>query len=114
MVSQKQRAAAKRNLKKARAKWKRMSHGARKRAMPNRRRRRRRYLTSLIPQGRYQIETVPFITATRGRKSTDLGSQKGSPFGADCGPFLDPVLDHFSLKNENFTIFQKNTYFSKN
>ncbi len=38
----KQRAAAKRNLVKARKKWKSMSKRARKAAMPNRKRRKRR------------------------------------------------------------------------
>ena len=40
-MTAKQRAAALRNLRKARAKWKRMSHRARKAAMPNKKRRRR-------------------------------------------------------------------------
>ena len=40
MVTKRQKAAAKRNLRKARAKWKRMSKAARKKAMPNPSRRR--------------------------------------------------------------------------
>jgi len=42
MVTAKQRRAAKRNLVKARKKWKHMSHKARAKAMPGRKHRKRR------------------------------------------------------------------------
>ena len=42
MPTARQKAAAKRNLVKARKKWKRMSHRARAAAMPNKKRRKRR------------------------------------------------------------------------
>ena len=42
MTTEKQRAAARRNIKKARAKWKRMSKQSRAKAMPGRRRRRKK------------------------------------------------------------------------
>lgn len=41
MATAKQKAAAKKNIKKAQRKWKNMSSKARKKAMPNKKRRKR-------------------------------------------------------------------------